>query len=382
LIQDHGFRAVAVEADWPDAYRVDRFVRGLGDDRSATQCLGDFQRFPTWMWRNAEVRDFVDWLREYNREQPHPAHFFGLDLYSMYTSIDAIVGYLERVDPAAAREARERYACFDLFVRDGDAYARGTASGRLSCEQEVTLQLETLKQHAVTLHKRLGALPEDQFSAEQNALLVKNAEHYYRSMLGGRISTWNLRDQHMFETLSAIVSFLQRGGVANKAVIWAHNSHLGDARATDMARVGELNLGQLAREHFPGQTFSVGFTTYSGSVTAAANWDEQAARLVLQPALPDSYEARFHELNLRHFFLPLAEATGHIGRSRIERAIGVVYRPRSERISHYFEADLARQFDALVHIDTTSALEPLGASQPLVTSDPPATYPFADDAGV
>ena len=394
LILEHGFQAVAVEADWPDAFRLNRFVLGLGSgsgwaagtgsgsgsDSNATQALGDFQRFPTWMWRNTEVRDFADWLADHNRARRARVGFFGLDLYSMYRSIDAVLRYLDRHDVEAARVAREHYACFDHCSRDTERYARYTASGRISCADEVLDELKALL--ALGASWRAQHPGEDEvelFSAEQNARLVKNAEEYYRSLLAGRVQTWNLRDQHMLETLSSVCDFLERGGREPKVVVWAHNSHLGDARATDMAKVGELNLGQLVRERFPKRSFSVGFTTFTGTVTAAADWDLPGQSRNLQPALPDSWEARFHDLGLPHFALLLDKAALH--ERRIQRAVGVVYRPQSERLSHYFTADLAQQFDAVVHIDRTSSLEPLRGVECHEPGDSPETFPFADDAG-
>jgi erythromycin esterase-like protein len=382
LIEQHQFQAIAVEADWPDAYRLNRFVAGSGSDANATEALADFERFPTWMWRNTEVRDFIAWLAAHNRTQGDRVGFFGLDLYSMYRSIDAVLRYLDRVDPSAAQAAREHYACFDHFSRDTEHYARFAASGLHSCERDVVRELEELRAHASRWREQHPEAPDDElFSAEQNARVVKNAEEYYRSLLGGRVLTWNLRDQHMLETLTSIGSLLERQGRPRKVVVWAHNSHLGDARATDMARAGELNLGQLVREHFPGKSYSVGFTTHAGTVTAASDWDLPGVPKALQPALPDSYEAAFHDFALPHFGLLLdGHAEQALGR-RLERAVGVVYRPDTERISHYFSANLALQFNAIIHVDTTRAVDPLDDDQPPHAEDAPETYPFADDAG-
>src|ERR687887_394714 len=270
LIAEKEFTAVAVEADWPDAYRVNRFVRGLPGDAEASEALGDFKRFPTWMWRNADVLDFVGWLRQYNDELSpgkHKAGFYGLDLYSLYASIEAVLGYLAKVDPAAAGRARSRYACFEQFGEDAQQYGYAAGIGlSQSCEDAVVEQLLELQRRAVEYAQRDGRVASDEFFfAEQNARLIRNAEEYYRSMFRGRVSSWNLRDRHMAETLHALVAHLEgQGGGGTKVVLWAHNSHLGDARATQMGERGEWNVGQLVRERYPGKTYSVGFSTYSG----------------------------------------------------------------------------------------------------------------------
>ena len=259
LIEDRGFGAVAAEADWPDAYRVNRYVRGGGDDATAEEALRGFERFPTWMWRNAAVLDFVGWLREHNgrpgRDERAKAGFYGLDLYSLYRSVHEVISYLDRVDPAAADRARKRYACFDQFS-DDDAQVYGFAAAfgaGEECEREVVAQLVDLQRHAVEYARRDGLMADDElFYAEQNARTVRAAEEYYRAMFSGRASSWNLRDRHMADTLDALAGHLtrQRGAPA-KIVVWAHNSHLGDARATETAARGELNVGQLVRERHP-----------------------------------------------------------------------------------------------------------------------------------
>ena len=384
LIETRGFRAVTIEGDWPDARRVDRFVRGVSSDADADMALAGFRRFPQWMWRNAVVRDFVTWLRRWNdgRESDARCGFYGLDLYSLHTSIDAVLKYLERVDPPAARRARERYSCFEHVGRE-DPQAYGYAASRAlveTCEDDVARQLAELRHCADEYASSGGAFAaEDFFSAEQNARLVANAERYYRSMFHGRVSSWNLRDTHMVETLEAVVEHLERDGAQARLCVWAHNSHLGDARATEMGRRGELNVGQLARERFGDATCLVGFTTYSGSVTAAHDWDEPAGRRTVRPGLADSVEAHFHRVDDPRFLLDLrhpAILTGRTG-SRLERAIGVIYRPETERHSHYFHVDLPRQFDLVIHYDETRALEPLERSEGWLRGEPPETYPFA-----
>jgi erythromycin esterase-like protein len=367
LIEEEGFTIVAVEADWPDAYRVNRFVRATGGDASAAEALGGFERFPTWMWRNTDVLTFVDWLREHNAARPHgtrAAGFYGLDLYSMFTSMHEVVRYLDTVDAEAAERARYRYGCFEVYGEDSQAYGFAAEVGASrSCEDQAIQQLEDLRRRAAELASRDGRIPEDEFFyAEQNARLVSNAEEYYRSMFGGRISSWNLRDQHMAETLEALLGhFDSRGGDA-RAVVWAHNTHVGDARATDMGEQGELNVGQLARERWGAKAYSVGFSTFEGTVTAASNWDAPAERKRVRPGLPEGYEALFHDSGLESAFLPIrgdSELERELGSPRLERAIGVIYRPETERLSHYFHARLARQFDAIVHIDHSRAVEPL-----------------------
>ena len=294
LIEEKNFNAVAVEADWPDAFRVNRYVRGASDDRNADEALGGFKRFPTWMWRNTVVRDFVEWLREYNDSLP-PSNpkvgFYGLDLYSLYTSIEAVLGYLEKVDPEAARRARTRYSCFEHYGENTQAYGYAAAFGAgESCEGEVVNQLLELRRKASDYASRDGRVAADEFFfAEQNARLVKNAEEYYRSMFRGRVESWNLRDTHMAETLDHLVAHLIRQGQEARVAVWEHNSHLGDARATYMSDYGELNVGQIVRERYGRECVLVGFTTHTGTVTAASDWDEPPERKRVRPALAGSY---------------------------------------------------------------------------------------------
>jgi erythromycin esterase-like protein len=382
LITEHGFRAVAVEADWPDSFRVHRFVSNRGDDKTATDALGDFRRFPAWMWRNTVVVEFVEWLREWNsrdRTGKNVSGFFGLDLYSMHSSIDAVLEYLDKVDPASAQRARRRYGCFDHFGEDPQHYGLATVSGQAEpCEEEVVGQLVELRRKYTELIARDGHIGQEEFfSAEQNARLIANAERYYRAMFHGRANSWNLRDEHMFETLNQLVRHLDSGRA--RVVVWAHNSHLGDARATAMTLRGEFNVGQLVRERFGGDGFSIGFTTHSGTVTAASDWGEPAERKRVRPALRGSYEELFHAVEMAAFWLDLREqneATALLREERLERAIGVIYRPETERLSHYFEARLAEQFDAVIHLDETRALEPLERNSGWDVGELPETYPF------
>lgn len=364
LVTMRGFRIIAVEADWPDAYRANRWVRGRGDDTTAEASLGDFSRFPRWMWRNRDVVAFLEWLRHHNGQRPDGARagFYGLDLYSLHTSAEAVLTYLDKVDPRAAEQARRRYGCFEDFGEDSQAYGYAAALQlSRSCEDDVVTQLIELRRRAAEYASRDGRIAEDEyFVAEQNARLVRNAEQYYRAMFGSRAESWNLRDTHMLETLEALLTYAGKDGPA-KAVVWAHNSHIGDARATQMGVSGELNLGQLARERFGNDARLIGFTTHVGSVTAASNWDEPAARRRVRPSLQGSYERLFHDLGVPRFVLPLggSDVREALDPPRLERAIGVIYRPETERGSHYFRASLPAQFDAVVHVDQTRALEPL-----------------------
>ncbi len=381
LITEKGFNAVAVEADWPDAYRINQFVRFQGKNQDAIDALAGFKRFPAWMWRNADVLDFVGWLRNYN-EHRHSMRtgFYGLDLYSLHASIRAVLNFLDKVDPEAARRARYRYACFEDFGEDTQAYGYAASFGlSKSCEDEVINQWMEIRQRAADLARRDGhAFPDEFFFAEQNARLVKNAEEYYRSMFRERISSWNLRDSHMAETLDALVQHL--GASHAKIVIWAHNSHLGDARATEMGQHGELNLGQLVRQRYGKQSVLIGFSTYTGTVTAASEWDGPAERKHVRPALPGSYESLFHRTAISKFLLLLNErdeTTSLLREPRLERAIGVIYQPRSERQSHYFHAQLPDQFDAILHFDETRAVEPLERTTAWEAGEVPETYPSA-----
>lgn len=367
LIEEKGFLAVAVEADFPDAYRLNRYVRGVETDTTSVEALGGFKRFPHWMWRNADVLDFIGWLRSHNDEIPagnSKVGFYGLDLYSLQASIEAVLSYLDKVDPEGARRARERYSCFDHFGEDAAAYGYATGLGIAeSCENEVVGQLVELHDRASELALRDGRVAADDFFfAEQNARLVKNAEQYYRTMYRSDVSSWNLRDRHMTETLAALDRHLSGAGSKPKIVVWEHNSHVGDARATEMAKRGEWNVGQLAREVWPGECFLIGFTTHWGTVTAATNWGGPAERKRVRPALPDSVEKIFHDIGLERFLLLMdagSRSFKALQEPLLERAIGVIYRPETERQSHYFRSRVSKQFDAVIHIDETRAVEPL-----------------------
>lgn len=368
LIAQHGFAAVAIEDDWPDALRVDRYVRRQGDDDAAHDALAGFERFPTWMWRNTDVAAFIDWLRGWNSQRgpEQRAGFYGLDLYSLHASIRAVLSFLEEADPAAARIARERYACFDHAGGDPEHYGMqarfGLADG---CEDEVVAQLvEMQRRHAA----RSGRMPNGDgwFQAMQSAHVIKDAEAYYRAMFGGRSVSWNLRDTHMGDTLGLLAEHLGARGRPAKLVVWAHNSHVGDARATAMGAGGELTLGQLMRQRHPREVLLVGMTTHTGSVRCAHDWDGMAVPERVRPSLAGSWEAVFHDAGLPRFYVTAAALARAVGdrAERLHRAIGVVYRPETERCSHYYEARLAEQYDVVIHVDVTHAVKLFDVTAP------------------
>jgi protein-L-isoaspartate(D-aspartate) O-methyltransferase len=373
LIEERGFDLVAVEADWPDAARIDHYVRHRDLPAAAWTA---FARFPTWMWRNVEVREFVDGLHAHNEALPEAsrAGFYGLDLYSMFSSIEAVLRYLDSIDPEAADDARERYGCLAPWQSDPATYGHAALTGRYrECETQVVAMLSDL------LAKRSEYLEHDgerYFDAVQNARLVQNAERYYRAIYHGAAASWNLRDRHMFETLGHL---LERHGPHSKAVVWAHNSHLGDASFTEMAARGEHNLGQLCREHYQDQAYLVGFGTHSGQVAAASSWGGAMEVLEIVPSHADSYESLCHDSKVPNFFLPLRASKRHqelirqLMEPRLERAIGVIYRPQNELVSHYFKATLPKQFDEFIWIDETRAVTPLDARE---LDGIPDTYPF------
>jgi erythromycin esterase-like protein len=375
LIEEHGFSAVCLEADWPHAAQIDRWLRSDGDDRPRTALEG-FRRFPQWMWRNRTFEAFVGGLRSTT------ASIYGLDLYSLHDSIAEVLAFLDRHAPAEAERARSRYACFDHFGDDPQSY--GALSGSTafaSCEEAVVAQLLELRAQR---RPPVDDPEEARWQAEMNALLVRDAESYYRAMYRGRVRSWNLRDTHMADALDAILERLGARGLPRKVVVWAHNSHLGDARATELGAQGELNLGQLARERHGDAVCSIGFTTYEGTVTAARDWDAPAERRRIRGGLPGSLEALFHEVSRTRgapeFLLrlgDLGEVAGALHEDRLQRAIGVVYRPETERFSHYFHARVAGQFDAVVHFDRSHALEPLERTPTWIAGDLPETWPSA-----
>ena len=378
LVAEKGFRAIALEADWPDTFRVHRFVTGREQAKNAEEALRDFSRFPAWMWRNTVMVEFVAWLREWNARNQNAGGIYGMDLYSMHRSIESVLEYLDKNDPSAARRARDRYACFEHFSVEPQLYGQATViRGKEPCEDEVTEQLVEMRRKYREFISRDGHIAEEEFfSAEQNARLVMNAERYYRAMFHGRDESWNLRDSHMFETLNELFAHLDSGSA--KIVVWAHNSHLGDARATEMSARGELNVGQLVRERFGRRAYAIGFSTYSGTVTAASDWGGPAERKRVRAGLRGSYEELFHATGIPAFWLSLGEqneSTTLLMNERLQRAIGVIYRPETERFSHYFESRLPEQFDAIIHFDQTRALEPLERASEWERGELPETYP-------
>lgn len=390
LIEQRGFTAVAAEADWPDAHRVDRYVRGHGDDRDAESALAGFERFPSWMWRNTVVRDFVEWLHAHNARcraaGVTESGFYGLDLYSLHRSMREVVRYLDKVDPRAARRAETRYSCFDQVSGDDtEAYGFAAAFGAgESCEREVVDQLIELQRGLLTATMSHGRGADEQFDALRNAWSVRNAEAYYRAMFAGRVHSWNLRDRHMAQTLEALATHLARPGEyarihgEPRIVVWAHNSHVGDARATELGSEGQVTVGQLVRERHGAQCRTIGFSTSSGTVTAARSWGGPALRETVRDPLPSSLECLLRDTGRPEFLLRLdtaGTAAGVLDTPRIQRAIGVVYSPGTERQSHYFHARTARQFDALIHIDTTTALQPLASDSHGGRGTIPESYP-------
>ena len=382
LIREHGFTAIAAEADWPDAYRVNRYVRAGSSDPDGEAALRDFQRFPQWMWRNADVLDMVGWLRAHN-ETCDPAErvgFYGLDLYSLHASIAAVLAYLDRIDADAARRARARYACFDRFGAEPDAYGHAISLGiGADCEAEVIAQLVDLLRHRTDATRSAGLVAGDAaFEAEQNGRVVAHAEAYYRQMYVRGESTWNLRDTHMADTLDALADHLGRRA---RIVVWAHNSHVGDSAAMGFREQrDEITLGHLCRERHAGDTALIGFSTYDGTVTAASDWGDPAELMQVRPALPGSYEALFHATGIPKFLLRLdrlGEASCALHEWHLQRAIGVVYRPVTERASHYYHVRLPSQLDAIIHLDRTRALEPLERTAAWERAELPETYPTA-----
>lgn len=372
LIDRKGFNFIAIEADWPDAARIDRYVRHAGH-RSARWSA--FARFPAWMWRNQETRKFVDWLRARNTGLPKHERvaLHGLDLYSLYNSIHSVIAYLEQVDPATAEVARRRYACLTPWQSNPASYGYVALNDQYrSCEREVVSMLSDL----LIAEQRYAAQDGEHFlDAVQNARLVANAERYYRKMYYGSRASWNLRDSHMFETLQNLLNFY---GPRSKAIVWAHNSHIGDCRATEMSRRGEHNIGQLCREEFGAGAYLVGFGTHSGHVAAASDWDGPMEVKQIRPSMAGSYERLCHDAGCANFLLPLRNPKSEqliedLSKPRLERAIGVIYRPETELQSHYFQAVLPRQFDEYIWVDQSSAVSPLTTE---VIEGLPDTYPF------
>jgi protein-L-isoaspartate(D-aspartate) O-methyltransferase len=371
LIVEKGFDIVAAEADWPDAAKIDHYVRHR---EVPPRTWTAFARFPTWMWRNRETQGFVDWLHRYNFDVPYEtrAGFYGLDLYSLYASARAVIDYLDAVNSDLARIARQRYGCLSPWQADPAAYGHAALTRAYhSCEGEVVGMLGDLLVKRGELTRFDG---ERFLDAERNARVVANAEAYYRTMYYGSRASWNLRDSHMFETLQGLLAFR---GPKSKAVLWAHNSHIGNAAATEMSARGEHNIGQLCAEKWGDASYRIGFGTDHGFVAAASNWDGPMEVKAVRAAHPQSYERQFHLTNVPGLILSLRhgnkDLVADLSRPRLERAIGVIYRPETELASHYFEARLPRQFDDYVWIDATSAIQPLETAE---LEGLPDTYPF------
>jgi len=383
LIQEKDFNVIAIEGDWPPAYRVNQYIKQQNDDKNGIDALSDFDKFPIWMWRNEEFVSFIDWLYRHNiSKKNNKVSLYGLDVYSLYRSIAIIINELEKIDPKFAQTVRERYTCFDIHSNSQDYGYMASLFPDKSCEKIAFEQLVELQQKSVDFFKAQNTDPvQEKFYIEQNALIVKNAERYYRSLFGiDRAESWNIRDTHMMETIAAIQKYKQEAkGLKPKIIVWAHNSHLGDARATQMSMRGEINLGQLVKESYGSEAVSVGFTTYTGWVSAASEWDAPVERKFVRPALKESIEYLFHKNRKSFILIPeeQSEVKKLLSRAYLERAIGVIYQPLTERQSHYFLANVAEQFDVFIHYDETTAVVPLEKTAGWETREEiPETYPF------
>lgn len=383
LITERGFTIIAIEGDWPDANKVDRYIRSNDDIKTTEESVSDFKRFPAWMWRNQEMIELISWLKKHNdaTDSKSKVSFNGLDLYSLHRSINVIIEQLSKTDPQAAKNAQERYSCFDAFGVDPQVYGYlSTLNPSSSCQAQAIEQLIELQKADVKNFKYDNLNPlEEKFYLEQNARVVRNAEQYYRSMFFGQpANSWNLRDTHMMQTVESLLEFAGKNHENPKIIVWAHNSHLGDARATQMHAIGELNLGQLIRERYGNNAVSVGFTTYTGAVSAASGWGKSVERKFVRPAINGSYEALFNELKIPDFLLLMNNPKVHdiLSHELLERAIGVIYLPETERASHYFYASLAKQFDAIIHFNITNAVVPLDTNPEWEKGELPETFPF------
>ncbi len=360
LIEERGFSFVAVEGDWPDCYEVNRYIKGYpGAPETARGALRPFDRWPTWMWANEEVQHFIEWLKGHNRYKRRKIGFYGLDLYSLWESLEAIIRYLQGRNPAAVELAYKAYDCFELYGREGEQYALGQAFVDASCETEVVELLMRLRAGT----RRYDQDHEARFNAEQNALVAHNAERYYRTMMKADIGSWNQRDRHMMETLDRLLNF---AGPDSKALVWAHNTHIGDAAHTSMRDEGEINIGQLAREKYGEENvYLIGQGTYKGSVVAGTGWGAPMKRMTVPPARPGSWDSLLHEAigaDSQIIFGPevLSEFIERIG----QRAIGVVYNPAHE-FGNYVPSVIPRRYDAYIYFDTSEALRPIDVTSPI-----------------
>ncbi|HET6762484.1 MAG TPA: erythromycin esterase family protein [Longimicrobiaceae bacterium] len=372
LIAEHGFGFIAVEGDWPDCYALNRYVKGEPAEDGARGVLHAFDRWPTWMWANEEVVALGEWMRAWNGDQPRErqAGFYGLDVYSLFASMDAVIRYLETVDPAAAARARRAYGCFDPYENDVQDYALSTMLLPSTCEEEAVRMLVEMQSRE---RQYADGDPEAFFDAEQNALVARNAERYYRAMVRGGAESWNVRDTHMMETLERL---LEHHGPGSRAIVWEHNTHVGDARATDMARVGMVNVGQLARQKWDDEVAIVGFSSYEGSVIAGAEWGAPMQRVPVPRGRDGSWEALLHDAGAEDklLFLDGMDDVPGALEPRGHRAIGVVYDPAQERYGNYVPSVLPYRYDAIIHIDRSRAVQPLHmAVHP--DGEPPETYP-------
>lgn len=371
LIVEKGFTFIAVEGDWPDCYRVNRYIKGYPEaGQSAREVLHAFERWPTWMWANWEIVALCEWLRQYNARSPRQAGFYGLDVYSLWESMEAIIAYLEKTDPEAARVARQAYRCFEPYGENEQAYAWSTRMVPETCEDEVIELLRTLRRKS----PQYAADPEAAFNAEQNAVVIVNAERYYRAMVRSDANSWNLRDEHMADTLDRLMAF---HGPQAKAIVWAHNTHVGDARFTDMARAGMFNIGQLARQrHGQEGVMLAGFGSHRGSVVAGREWGAPMETLPVPAARLGSWEAILHELDAADRMILLDDLRGNedLLQPRGHRAIGVVYNPEYEAFGNYVPTVLPDRYDTFLYLDETEALHPLHVEPKQL--NPPETYPW------
>src|SRR5919112_3584807 len=409
LIKEKEFSFVAVEGDWPDCFEVNKYVKGLSNTgQSPYKVLHSFNRWPTWMWANKEMVDFVEWLKSYNDSvgmgKQNKVGFYGLDLYSLWESVEAIIKYLKRVDPSALKNAIDAFNCFEPYNKDVEKYARATAFVPTNCEDEVIETLTSLRSK-YDVYSKDQQNKEEYFNAEQNAITAKDAEKYYRTMMKGDVNSWNIRDTHMMDTLERLINFHSPdnvNGIMPKAIVWAHNTHIGDARVTDMRKRGMINIGQLVREKKGSQNaVLIGFSTYSGTVIASREWGKKMERMDVPPAKDGSWDNLLHNLdkkigpegdknkllifsqqnNTDKSFQKNSCITDNVGDDKGEgklkgqRAIGVVYNPEYERYGNYVPTDLFKRYDVLLFIDKTNALSPLHMGEIKNSKDLPETFP-------
>lgn len=379
LIKEKGFNAIAIEADWPDVYNLNLYVKNQKPEMDDYAALKTFETFPSWMWCNDVILDFIRWLRAHNdkiQDSQNKLGIFGLDLYSLHTSMKLVIEYLEKIDPTAAEQAKERYQCMEQYSEEPTTYSYAVAAGLVpDCKDEVYTQLiEILKMEIQTLRDP-DASQEELLFLIQNAKVVANAEAYYRSLFSGPEITWNLRSKHMMDTLETLRVFHQRlSGRPPKIIVWAHNVHIGDARATHMAQKNKISMGQLARDHYGEKCYLLGFSSYEGTVTASSKWGGDTEVKKLQPAAEGSYEYLFHQLNTPSFVLYLEENIPLI-QPALQRSIGVIYKPETESVSHYHYAHLPQQFNAIIHVDSTTAVKPLNMKKHWGIGEFPDTFP-------